>query len=85
MPPFLSMVIVANLLHLILGWPLLVGVVIVALTVAVPGLIKILSQINNENRFAVFGIAIQVIGANRCSLVLRPMVLFYFFTGHATW
>jgi len=33
MPPFLPMVIVANLLHLILGWPLLVGVVIVALVV----------------------------------------------------
>jgi hypothetical protein len=87
MPPFLPMVIVANRLHLILGWPLLVGVVIVALIVTVPGLIKIFSQINDENRFAVFGVATQVIGATMIVAVLSyvPMVLFYFFTGHASW
>jgi hypothetical protein len=87
MPPFLPMVIVANLLHLILGWPLLVGVVIVALIVTVPGLIKIFSQINGENRFAVFGIAIQVIGATIGVSILAyvPTVLFYYFSGHATW
>jgi hypothetical protein len=47
---------------------------------------KIFSQINGENRFAVFGIAIQVIGATIGVAVLSyvPMVLFYFFTGHAT-
>jgi hypothetical protein len=87
MPPFIPMVIVAVLLHLILGWPLLAGVVIVALFVTVPGLIKIFSQINDENKLAVFGIAIQVVGATIIVAVLSyvPMVLVYFFTGHATW
>ena len=57
------------------------------LVVTVPGLIKIFSQINDENRFAVFGVATQAIGATIMVAVLSyvPMVLFYFFTGHATW
>jgi hypothetical protein len=56
------MVIVAVTLHLILGWPLLIGLLIGTAILVVPGLIKLLSQANNENRNVVFGIALQVIG-----------------------
>jgi Mn2+/Fe2+ NRAMP family transporter len=56
------MVIVAVALHLLLGWPLLAGIVITAAVLTIPGLIKLFAQVNDENRTAVFGIALQVIG-----------------------
>jgi hypothetical protein len=62
MPQLLLMVIVAVALHLILGWPLLVGIVIAAAILTVPGLIQLFVQINDENRPAVFGIALQAVG-----------------------
>lgn len=81
------MVIVAVALHLILSWPLLAGVVIVAATLTVPGLIKLFSQMNDENKPAILGIALQVIGGTIIAgaLAYVPMVLVYFFAGHATW
>jgi hypothetical protein len=87
MPQLFLMVIVAVAVHLILGWPLLAGIVIVAVILTVPGLIKLFAQVNDENRPAVFGIALQAVGGTIIAAVLAyvPMVLFYYFTGHATW
>ena len=85
--PQIFMVIVAVALHYFLGWPLLAGVVIAAAILIAPGLLQLLSQTNDENRPAVFGIALQAIGGTIIGAVLAyvPMVLVYFFTGHATW
>jgi len=57
------------------------------LILTVPGLIKLFAQINDENRAAVFGIALQAVGGTIIAgaLAYVPMVLVYFFTGHATW
>jgi hypothetical protein len=62
MPQLFLMVIVAVALHLLLAWPLVVGIAVIAAILTVPGLIKLFAQINDENRPAVFGIALQVIG-----------------------
>lgn len=87
MPQLFLMVIVAVALHIILGWPLLAGIVIVAAILTVPGLIKLFTQINDENRPAVFGIALQAVGGTIIASTLAYVgaVLGYFFTGHATW
>jgi hypothetical protein len=81
------MVIVAVALHLILGWPLLVGIVIVAAVLTVPGIIKLFAQINDENRPAVFGIALQAVGGTIIASILAYVGVAggLFFTGHPSW
>jgi hypothetical protein len=81
------MVIVAVALHLILGWPLLAGIVITAAALTVPGLIKLFAQINDENRTAVFGIALQAIGGTVIASIIAyvGMAVAFFFMGHPSW
>jgi hypothetical protein len=87
MPQLLLMVIVAVALHLILGWPLLAGIVITAAALIVPGLIKLFAQVNDENRPAVFGIALQAIGGTVIASIIAyvGVALGYFFMGHPSW
>jgi len=88
MPQLFLMVIVAVTLHLILGWPLLIGLLIGTAILVVPGLIKLLSQANNENRNVVFGIALQVIGGTIIAAIIAyvVVVLGTFGTGrHPSW
>lgn len=81
------MMIAAIVLHQFLGWPLLAGVVIAAAIATVPGLVQLFAQVNADNRFAVFGIALQAIAGTVIGMVLTyvPMVLVYFLTGHPSW
>jgi hypothetical protein len=87
MPQLLLMVIVAVALHLFLGWPLLAGIVITAALLTAPGLIKLFAQINDENRAAVFGIALQAIGGTLIAATLAYLgaALGQYFAGHPTW
>jgi hypothetical protein len=87
MVQLLIMVVVAVALHLILGWPLLAGIVIGAAILTVPGLIKLLSQANNENRHVVFGIALQAIGGIMIAAIIAYVgaVIGTLVSGHASW
>ena len=87
MPQLFLMVIVSVAIHLLLGWPLLVGIVIAAAILTAPGLIRLFSQVNDENRPAVFGIALQAIGGTiiASAIAYVGVVLGYFFMGHPSW
>jgi hypothetical protein len=81
------MVIVAVAIHLLLSWPLLAGIVITAAVLTVPGLIKLFAKVNDENRPAVVGIALQAIGGTIIASIIAyvGMALAYFSMGHPTW
>jgi hypothetical protein len=86
MPQLFLMVIVSVALHLLLGWPLLVGIVIALAILTAPGFIRLFSQVNDD-RPAVFGIALQAIGGTiiASAIAYVGVVLGYFFMGHPSW
>ncbi|HXM04231.1 MAG TPA: hypothetical protein VN939_16595 [Chthoniobacterales bacterium] len=87
MPQLVLLVIVVVALHLLLGWPVIAGFVIAAAPPHGARIHQTFSQANGQNRPAVFGISSRAIGRTIIAAVLAyvPMVLVYFFTGHATW
>jgi hypothetical protein len=85
--PQIFMIIVSVVLHQLLGWPLLVGVLIAALIATIPELLQLLSQTNPDNKLAISAIALKAIAGMLIGVVVTyvPIVLVYFFTGHPSW
>jgi hypothetical protein len=94
-PPTLFMVVVGEVLHLWLGWPLWAGVVIVGILATGPGVVQLLGGKATDNeetdkgqeRYVRIGFALSAIGATLIAAVLAyiPLIIVNWLMKNPSW